>query len=83
MLEENYCPGIQEVCRFWKRVISSSVITGKCEDPACYPRPLPFYCPRPPGTDLTGVASGEVQHVEEEAQLAGQAELLLAKVVLD
>lgn len=83
MLEENYCPGIQEVCRFWKRVISSSVITGKSEDPACYPPPLPFYCPRPPGTDLTGVASGEVQHVEEEAQLAGQAELLLAKVVLD
>lgn len=82
MLEENYCPGIQEVC-WWKRVISSSVITGKSDDPAYYPPPFPFYCPRFPGTDLTGVASGEVQHVEEEAQLAGQAELLLAKVVLD
>lgn len=44
---------------------------------------LLFYHPRSPGTDLTRVTSGEVQHVEEEAQLTCQAELLLAKVVLD
>lgn len=50
---------------------------------AYYPPPLPFYCPRFPGTDLTRVTSGEVQHVEEEAQLTCQAELFLAKVVLD
>lgn len=47
------------------------------------PSPFPFYRPRFPGTDLTRVTSGEVQHVEEEAQLTCQAELLLAKVVLD
>ena len=39
------------------------------DDPAYCPPPFPFYCSRSPGTDLTRVTSGEVQHVEEEAQL--------------
>lgn len=34
-------------------------------------------------TDLAGVSPGQVQHVEEQAQLAAQAELLLAQVILD
>lgn len=34
-------------------------------------------------TDLAGVSSGQIQHMEEQAQLAAQAELLLAQVVLD
>lgn len=50
---------------------------------AYYPFSFPFYHPRLPGTYLTRVTSGEVQHVEEETQLTCQAELLLAKVVLD
>lgn len=36
-----------------------------------------------PGTDLARVTTREVQHMEEEAQLTCQAELFLAKVVLD
>lgn len=42
----------------------------------------------PPGspichpTDLAGVSAGQVQHVEKQPQLAAQAELLLAEVVL-
>lgn len=34
-------------------------------------------------TDLAGVSSGQIQHVEEQTQLTAQAELLLAQVVLD
>ena len=48
-------------------------------DPSDPPRP-----PSLPGlpTDLAGVSSRQVQHVEEQAQLTAQAELLLAQVVL-
>lgn len=46
--------------------------------PAPQPRTTPGLT-----TDLAGVSSGQVQHVEEQAQLAAQAELLLAQVVLD
>ena len=34
------------------------------------------------GVYLTRVTAGQVQHVEEEPELTGQAELLLAEVVL-
>lgn len=46
--------------------------------PACHPHITPGLT-----TDLAGVSSGQVQHVEEQAQLTAQAELLLAQVVLD
>lgn len=81
MPEENYCPEIQEVC-WWKEVIFSCGHLHK-DISAYYPPPSLFYRPWSPDTDLTRVTSGEVQHVEEEAQLTCQAELLLAKVVLD
>lgn len=32
---------------------------------------------------LTGISTRQIQHVEEEAKLAGQAELLLAQMILD
>lgn len=51
--------------------------------PTYSPPPFPFYGLRSPDTDLTRVTSREIQHVEEEAQLTRQAELLLAKMVLD
>ena len=31
---------------------------------------------------LTGISSGQIQHVEEEAELTGQTELLLAQMIL-
>lgn len=77
MPEENYCPGIQGGKKLFSLVaicIAMSLLTIHFHS---------FYRPRSPSTDLTRVTSGEVQHVEEEAQLTCQAELLLAKVVLD
>lgn len=32
---------------------------------------------------LTGISTRQIQHVEEEAELTGQAELLLAQMILD
>ena len=43
---------------------------------------LPSECTVVRGVYLTRVTTGQVQHVEEEAELTGQAELLLAEVVL-
>lgn len=68
----------------WKRVIFSFMLFAQQ-----WPFQLSVFCPLPfkfPGsrrTDLTRITSGEVQHMEEEAKLTCQAELLLAKVVLD
>lgn len=53
----------------WKGVIFLFCGHLHSDVPAYSPPPFPFYCPRSPGTDLTGVTSGEIQHVEEEAQL--------------
>lgn len=79
--EENYCPRIQEVC-WWKGVIFSFVAVCTATSlPMSISRPL--LLARSPGTDLARVTTGEVQHVEEEAQLTCQAELFLAQVALD
>lgn len=56
--------------------------TAPCSSVISYPH---YSCLTLSGlaTDLAGVSSGQIQHVEEQTQLAAQAELLLAQVVLD
>lgn len=76
-------PWNPEVC-WWKGDIFSFVVIFTVMSLLAIHLPSPLtVCPRSPGTDLTRVTSREVQHVEQEAQLTCQTELLLAKVVLD